>query len=42
MEKIVHLFDIFKTIFYYNFLEHRKFKFGSVKVWKKLNVFETI
>jgi hypothetical protein len=42
MEKVVRLFEIFKTIFYSKFLELGKIKFGLAKVWKKLNVFETI
>jgi hypothetical protein len=32
MEKAVHLFDIFKTTFYFKFLELGKVNFGSVKV----------
>jgi hypothetical protein len=40
MEKVVHLFEIFKTIFYSKFLELEKVEFGAVKVWKSLNVFE--
>jgi hypothetical protein len=39
MEKVVHLFKIFKIIFYSKFLELGKVKFRSVKVWKNLNVF---
>jgi hypothetical protein len=31
MEKVVHLFDTFKTTFYFNFSEHEKVPFGSVK-----------
>jgi hypothetical protein len=40
MEKDVHLFEIFKLIIYFNFLELGKVKFGSIKVWKYLNIFE--
>jgi hypothetical protein len=40
MEKVVHLFEIFKTIFYFKFLELWNVKFGVVKIWKSLNVFE--
>jgi hypothetical protein len=40
MENVVHLFEIFKTIFYLKFLELWKVKFGAVKIWKSLNVFE--
>jgi hypothetical protein len=32
MEKVVHLFEIFKTIFYSKFLELRKILFGAIKV----------
>jgi hypothetical protein len=32
MEKVVHLFKIFKTIFYFNILEFGKAIFGLVKV----------
>jgi hypothetical protein len=32
MEKVLHLFKIFKTVFYSKFLELKKVKFGSVKV----------
>jgi hypothetical protein len=32
MDKVVHHFEIFKTIFYFKFLELRKVKFGSIKV----------
>jgi hypothetical protein len=32
MEKIVHLFETFKTIFYFNFLELGEVKFGSIKI----------
>jgi hypothetical protein len=32
MEKYVHLFDIFKTIFYFKFLELGEVIFGPVKV----------
>jgi hypothetical protein len=35
MEKVVHLFEIFKTMFYFKFLELRKVKFESIKIWKK-------
>jgi hypothetical protein len=40
MEKVVHHFDILKPIFYFKFLELRKVNFGSIKVWKILNIFE--
>jgi hypothetical protein len=32
MENVVHLFEIFKTIFYSKFLELGKVKFESIKV----------
>jgi hypothetical protein len=32
MRKVVHLLDIFKTIFYLKFLELGKIKFRSIKV----------
>jgi hypothetical protein len=32
MEEVVHLFEIFKTIFYFQFLKLRKVAFGLVKV----------
>jgi hypothetical protein len=31
MEKVVHLFEIFKTIFYFKFFELEKDLFGLVK-----------
>jgi hypothetical protein len=40
MDKDVHLLDIFKTIFYFKFLEPGKVKFGSIKIWRNLNVFK--
>jgi hypothetical protein len=40
MEKVVHLFEIFKTIFCFKFLELRNVKFRSIKVWKDLNIFK--
>jgi hypothetical protein len=40
MDKVVHLFEIFKTIFYFKFLDLGKAKFGSIKVCKNLNVFK--
>jgi hypothetical protein len=40
MDKVVHIFEIFKTIFYFNFLELKKVPFGSVKIWKNWNIFE--
>jgi hypothetical protein len=40
MEKVVHLFDTFKPIFYLIFSEHEKISFGSIKFGKILNVFE--
>jgi hypothetical protein len=36
MEKVVHLFEIFKTIFYFKFFRLGKAVFGSVKYWKVL------
>jgi hypothetical protein len=42
MEKIVHFFEIFKTIFYFKLLEPREIIFGSVNVWKKLNVLNNL
>jgi hypothetical protein len=41
MKKVVHLFEIFKTIFYFKFLEHGKVKFGSIKLGK-FERFQTI
>jgi hypothetical protein len=32
MKKVVHIFEIFKTIFYFKFLDLGKVPFGSVKV----------
>jgi hypothetical protein len=40
MEKVVHLSKIFKTIFYFKFLELRKAILGLVKVWSNLKSFE--
>jgi hypothetical protein len=40
MENVVHLFDIFKTIFYLKILELRKVNFGLIKIWKNLNIFK--
>jgi hypothetical protein len=40
MDKLVHLFEIFKTIFYFKFLELGKVKFGSIKIWKNVNIFK--
>jgi hypothetical protein len=40
MEKVVHLFEIFKSIFYSKFLDLKKVKFGLVKFWKSLNISE--
>jgi hypothetical protein len=40
MEKVVHLLKIFKNLFYFKFLEFEKVKFGSIKVWKILNIFK--
>jgi hypothetical protein len=40
MEKVVHLFKIFKTLVYFKFLKLGKVKFGLIKVWKILNVFK--
>jgi hypothetical protein len=36
MEKVVHLFEIFKTIFYFKIFGLGKAIFGLVKVWKVL------
>jgi hypothetical protein len=36
MEKVVHVFEIFKTIFYLKFFELGKSVLGSVKFWKVL------
>jgi hypothetical protein len=36
MEKDVHLFEGFNTIFYFKFFALGKAIFGSVKVWKVL------
>jgi hypothetical protein len=38
MGNVVYLFEIFKIIFYFKFFELEKVKFGSINVWKKLNV----
>jgi hypothetical protein len=40
MGKVVHLLEIFKIIFYFNFLELGKNKFGSIKIWENLTIFE--
>jgi hypothetical protein len=40
MDKVFHLFEIFKAIFYSKFLELRNVKFGSIKIWKNLNIFK--
>jgi hypothetical protein len=37
MEKVFHLSETFKTIFYFNFSEQRKIIFGLVKILKDLN-----
>jgi hypothetical protein len=39
MDKVVHFFKSFKTIFYFKNLELGKVKFGPIKVWKNLDVF---
>jgi hypothetical protein len=39
-EKVVYPFEMFKTIFYFNFLELDKVPFGSVKILKSLTIFE--
>jgi hypothetical protein len=40
MDKVVHLFEIFKFIFYYKFIDLGKVKIGSIKIWRNLNVFK--
>jgi hypothetical protein len=40
MEKVIHLFETFKNILYFNFSEQGKVLFGLVTVWKDLNLFE--
>jgi hypothetical protein len=40
MDKVVHLSEIFKTIFYFKFLELGKGILGAVKVWSNLKSFE--
>jgi hypothetical protein len=42
IEKVVHLFKILKSIFYFKFLELRKVKFGSITLSKNLNIFEPL
>jgi hypothetical protein len=42
MKKVVHLFETFKTIIYFNFSELGKVLFWSVKVWKYVNRFEPL
>jgi hypothetical protein len=42
MEKVVHLFEIFKPIFYFKIFKLRKILFGSVKVWKDFELKYTI
>jgi hypothetical protein len=42
MEKVVHLFDIFETIFYFNFFEQGKVTFGVVKVEVIRTEFESV
>jgi hypothetical protein len=42
MEKVVPLFNPFKTIFYFNFYEQGKVLFESIKVWRGLKLFEFI
>jgi hypothetical protein len=36
MEKVVHLFESFKTRFYFKFFRLGKVIFGLVKIWKVL------
>jgi hypothetical protein len=36
MEKVVHLFESFKTIFYFKIFKLGKAVFGSVNIWKVL------
>jgi hypothetical protein len=36
MKKVAHLFEIFKTIFYFKFFRLGKAVSGSVKFWKVL------
>jgi hypothetical protein len=41
MQKVVSIFKIFTTIFYFKFFELRKIIFGSVKVLNNLNQIQT-
>jgi hypothetical protein len=41
MQKVVSIFKIFTTIFYFKFFELRKIIFGSVKVLNNLNKIQT-
>jgi hypothetical protein len=42
MEKVVHPFEIFKTLFYFKIFRLMKAAFRSVKIWKVLKYFELI
>jgi hypothetical protein len=39
MDKVVHLFESLKTIFYFKFFGVGKAVFGSVEIWKILKWF---
>jgi hypothetical protein len=41
VEKVVPLIKFLKTIFYFQFFELQKVVFGSVKILKNLNLFES-
>jgi hypothetical protein len=40
MEKVVHLFETFKNIFYFKILEPGKVMFGSNQAWERLILFQ--
>jgi hypothetical protein len=42
LRKVVPHLKLFPTIFYFQFLEHGKIPFGSVKIWANLNPFEAV
>jgi hypothetical protein len=42
MEKVVPFFKTFTTIFYLNFFKPWKVVYGSVKLYKVLNFFESV
>jgi hypothetical protein len=42
MEKVVHILEIVKTIFYFKFSELAKVLFGSKEIWINLKRFEII